>query len=267
MERTHRSGWSLAMGLAVLVPAVVGLVTPVGLSAQQAAPAAPAPAVTFTKDIAPILQRSCQNCHRPNQVAPMSLITYEEVRPWARAIRQRTEHPRQGRRDAALVHREEHRHPEVQARPVAVGRGSREDRAVGGERSAARERRRHARAAPVGGRCGLDDRRARPHRRGARDRREGEHARLVGRARAGEGSAGRGSLRGGGRNQGSQRRPERCAGTGDGGPTLCVPPSDSGPPPSSRRAASCPRAQASAAGRSTKWAGTPTSSTRRRAGC
>ena len=63
------------------------------------APAFPAPAfaqdstnaeVTFTKDIAPILQRSCQKCHRPNSLAPMSLIDYEEVRPWARAMKQRT---------------------------------------------------------------------------------------------------------------------------------------------------------------------------------
>jgi hypothetical protein len=45
---------------------------------------------TFTKDIAPILQRSCQDCHRPNSVAPMSLITYEDVRPWVRSIKQRT---------------------------------------------------------------------------------------------------------------------------------------------------------------------------------
>jgi mono/diheme cytochrome c family protein len=50
------------------------------------APAAP----TFTHDIAPILQRSCQNCHRPDGVAPMPLVTYEEVRPYARAIKQRT---------------------------------------------------------------------------------------------------------------------------------------------------------------------------------
>jgi mono/diheme cytochrome c family protein len=49
-------------------------------------------AVTFTKDIAPILQRSCQACHRPppGGGAPMSLLTYEDVRPWARAIKQRT---------------------------------------------------------------------------------------------------------------------------------------------------------------------------------
>jgi hypothetical protein len=45
---------------------------------------------TFTRDIAPILQRSCQNCHRPDGVAPMPLVTYEQVRPYARAIKQRT---------------------------------------------------------------------------------------------------------------------------------------------------------------------------------
>src|SRR5947199_9167138 len=44
--------------------------------------------VTFTKDVAPILQRSCQNCHRPDSIAPMPLLTYEQVRPWARAIKQ-----------------------------------------------------------------------------------------------------------------------------------------------------------------------------------
>ena len=47
------------------------------------------PAVTFTKDVAPILQRSCQGCHRPGQMAPMSLLTYQEVRPWAKSIKQR----------------------------------------------------------------------------------------------------------------------------------------------------------------------------------
>src|SRR2546425_10340314 len=46
--------------------------------------------VPFTKAIAPILQRSCQQCHRPDSVAPMSLITYEEARPYARAMKQRT---------------------------------------------------------------------------------------------------------------------------------------------------------------------------------
>jgi hypothetical protein len=45
--------------------------------------------VTFTKDIAPIFQRSCQSCHHPGTSAPMSLMTYEEARPWARSIKQR----------------------------------------------------------------------------------------------------------------------------------------------------------------------------------
>lgn len=44
---------------------------------------------TFTRDVAPILQRSCQVCHRPGQMAPMSLVSYEETRPWAKSIKQR----------------------------------------------------------------------------------------------------------------------------------------------------------------------------------
>jgi len=45
--------------------------------------------VTFTKDVAPILQRSCVSCHRTGEMAPMSLTTYDEVRPWTRAIKTR----------------------------------------------------------------------------------------------------------------------------------------------------------------------------------
>jgi hypothetical protein len=44
--------------------------------------------VSFTKDIAPLLQRTCQNCHRPGNIGPMSLLTYQDVRPWAKSIRQ-----------------------------------------------------------------------------------------------------------------------------------------------------------------------------------
>jgi hypothetical protein len=43
--------------------------------------------VTFTKDVAPIFQRSCQHCHRPGAIAPMSLLTYQDARPWARSIK------------------------------------------------------------------------------------------------------------------------------------------------------------------------------------
>ena len=42
---------------------------------------------TFTKDVAPILQRNCQACHRPGEAAPFSLLTYEQARPWAKAIK------------------------------------------------------------------------------------------------------------------------------------------------------------------------------------
>jgi hypothetical protein len=45
-------------------------------------------AVTFYRDVLPILQNHCQECHRPAQMAPMSLATYEESRPWAKAIRE-----------------------------------------------------------------------------------------------------------------------------------------------------------------------------------
>ena len=38
---------------------------------------------TFTKDIAPILQQKCEACHRDGSMAPMSLVSYEETRPWA----------------------------------------------------------------------------------------------------------------------------------------------------------------------------------------
>ena len=74
--------WQLVITASVL--ALVAAPAPV------AAQGADADAVTFSKDIAPILQQSCQKCHRPGSLAPMSLIDYEEVRPWARAIKNRT---------------------------------------------------------------------------------------------------------------------------------------------------------------------------------
>jgi hypothetical protein len=44
---------------------------------------------TFSKDIAPILERSCQNCHRAGSIAPMALLTYKDARPWARSIKEK----------------------------------------------------------------------------------------------------------------------------------------------------------------------------------
>ncbi len=69
-------------GVAVVAVAAFGLVAlPAGAAAQDE--------VTFTKDVVPILQRSCQECHRTGSIAPMSLLTYEEARPWARSIREK----------------------------------------------------------------------------------------------------------------------------------------------------------------------------------
>jgi mono/diheme cytochrome c family protein len=60
---------------------VVAAVTPAIAAAQ--APAS----VTFTRDVAPILQSKCQECHQPGSIAPMSLITYEDARKYARRIK------------------------------------------------------------------------------------------------------------------------------------------------------------------------------------
>ena len=66
----------------------LGLIALAALLARAEPGGAQAP-VTFTKDIAPILQRACQNCHRPDSIAPMSLLTYREARPWSRSIKEK----------------------------------------------------------------------------------------------------------------------------------------------------------------------------------
>ena len=71
---------------ASLVLVVLAAVTS-PMHAGQSAPGQPQ--VTFTKDVAPIFQENCQACHRPGSIAPMSLITYAETRPWARSIKQK----------------------------------------------------------------------------------------------------------------------------------------------------------------------------------
>jgi len=49
--------------------------------------ASAADSVTFQKDVLPILQKNCQSCHRPGQIAPMSFLSYESTRPWAKAMK------------------------------------------------------------------------------------------------------------------------------------------------------------------------------------
>ena len=67
--------------------AFVGLI----LATAPAAAAEREADVTFTRDVAPIMQRSCEKCHRPRGGAPMALISYQDVRPWARSIKNRTQ--------------------------------------------------------------------------------------------------------------------------------------------------------------------------------
>ncbi len=77
MKRDFRKICALVLGIALISLIVVDADKPA------------ASAITFTKDIAPILYKSCAECHRPGEIAPMSLMTYQEARPWAKAIRER----------------------------------------------------------------------------------------------------------------------------------------------------------------------------------
>jgi hypothetical protein len=58
-----------------------------GIAALAAPNTTSSSPVTFSKDVLPILQKNCQECHRPGEVAPMSLLTYSEARPWAKSIK------------------------------------------------------------------------------------------------------------------------------------------------------------------------------------
>src|SRR2546422_4719952 len=72
-------------------PLNIGLITAglcvAGLSGPFAQVASRTAEVTFAKDVAPIFRDKCQRCHRPGEMAPMSLLTYADARPWARAIK------------------------------------------------------------------------------------------------------------------------------------------------------------------------------------
>ena len=128
MERRMTGRWSWTLGVGLVFAAIVGLAAP---HALKAAPAAVPGEVTFTKDIAPILQRSCENCHRADGVAPMSLVDLRRGAAVGARHQAAHRHRPEGRRDAAVVRREEHRHPEVPERSVAERRRDRQDRASG----------------------------------------------------------------------------------------------------------------------------------------
>ena len=71
---------SRTLGILGAALATATLMTPRVAAAADTVP-------TFTKDIAPIFQEKCEACHRPDSIAPMSLVTFEDARPWARSIR------------------------------------------------------------------------------------------------------------------------------------------------------------------------------------
>ena len=77
----------------IALAALLTLSTLLTASTANAADAVPAQP-TYTKDIAPIFQAKCTQCHHAGTGAPMSLTTYEEVRPWARSIRTRVSNRR-----------------------------------------------------------------------------------------------------------------------------------------------------------------------------
>ena len=53
----------------------------------MAASSSGSPSVTFNRDVLPVLQKNCQTCHRPGEIAPFSLLSYREARPWAKSIK------------------------------------------------------------------------------------------------------------------------------------------------------------------------------------
>ena len=62
-----------------------------GAAPGEAQSQAPPTAVTFSKDVLPILQKNCQSCHRPGEIGPMPLLSYAQARPFARAIKSATQ--------------------------------------------------------------------------------------------------------------------------------------------------------------------------------
>jgi hypothetical protein len=78
---------SLAGGASILVLGAVIIGGSSVPAAEQYAQKTAAGAPTFSRDVAPILYKNCAGCHRPGEIAPMALLTYKDVRPWAKSIR------------------------------------------------------------------------------------------------------------------------------------------------------------------------------------
>jgi hypothetical protein len=76
------------MSIRISVVGSAAVLLLLGTAVSQGFAAEPDGAVTFNKDVLPIVQKNCQSCHRPGQIGPMSLLSYKEARPWAKAIKE-----------------------------------------------------------------------------------------------------------------------------------------------------------------------------------
>ena len=74
--------------LTALIVLLIGLATITASMVAKGAEETQNGAVTFNKDVLPILQKNCQTCHRPGEIAPMSFLTYNETRPWAKGMKE-----------------------------------------------------------------------------------------------------------------------------------------------------------------------------------
>ncbi|MFN0087733.1 MAG: thiol-disulfide isomerase [Blastocatellia bacterium] len=80
----RRKGWAAGLAISLMIIGVF-----LAATHQLSGSRAMAGQITFTKDVAPILFKNCTECHRQGEIAPMSLMSYAEVRPWAKSIRER----------------------------------------------------------------------------------------------------------------------------------------------------------------------------------
>src|SRR4030095_12145030 len=80
LQGAYMSWRSVALAALILGTALMSI----SLRAMAGEESAP---VTFYKDVLPILQKNCQTCHRPGEIAPMPFLTYKDARPWAKAIK------------------------------------------------------------------------------------------------------------------------------------------------------------------------------------
>src|SRR5215468_10758151 len=79
----------LSLSLSLILCLAVGLIFIVSGSADNSSKKVTAKNVTFSKDVAPIFFKNCAECHRPGESAPFSVMSYKDLRPWAKSIKEK----------------------------------------------------------------------------------------------------------------------------------------------------------------------------------